>query len=103
MVGLVNRCEQIQRTSFPQRKDEPPVQIMSDSAQDLYEEVLEALSKRNQEIHDLQKYRGVGRMTYEEFLKLIPETTINTVERCSGHAGTYGVKKAHHDMAMKII
>ena len=43
MVGLVNRCEQIQRTSFPQRKDEPPVQIMSDSAQDLYQEVLEAL------------------------------------------------------------
>ena len=32
----------------------------------------------------------------------MPETTINTVERCSGHAGTYGVKKEHHKMAMKI-
>jgi glycerol-3-phosphate dehydrogenase subunit C len=47
------------------------------------------------------RVQNIGKKT-EEFLKLIPETTINTVERCSGHAGTYGVKKAHHAMAMKI-
>jgi glycerol-3-phosphate dehydrogenase subunit C len=35
-------------------------------------------------------------------LKLVPGTTVNTVERCSGHAGTYGVKKQHHETAMKI-
>jgi Fe-S oxidoreductase len=35
-------------------------------------------------------------------LKMIPETTINTIERCSGHAGTFGVKKAYHEQAMKI-
>ena len=35
-------------------------------------------------------------------LKLVPGTTVNTVERCSGHAGTYGVKKEHHKTAMKI-
>jgi Fe-S oxidoreductase len=27
---------------------------------------------------------------------------LNTVERCSGHAGTYGVKKPYHEIAMKI-
>jgi Fe-S oxidoreductase len=27
---------------------------------------------------------------------------LNTVERCSGHAGTYGVKTAFHATAMKI-
>ena len=47
------------------------------------------------------RVQNIGKKT-EEFLKLIPETSINTVERCSGHAGTYGVKKAHHNMAMKI-
>jgi glycerol-3-phosphate dehydrogenase subunit C len=35
-------------------------------------------------------------------LKLVPGTSVNTVERCSGHAGTYGVKKLHHKTAMKI-
>ncbi|MEQ1488146.1 MAG: heterodisulfide reductase-related iron-sulfur binding cluster [Methylotenera sp.] len=47
------------------------------------------------------RVQNIGKKT-EEFLKLIPETSINTVERCSGHAGTYGVKKAHHTMAKKI-
>ncbi len=47
------------------------------------------------------RVQNVGKKT-EEMLKLVPGTTVNTVERCSGHAGTYGVKKAHHDMAMKI-
>ena len=47
------------------------------------------------------RVQNIGRKT-EEFLKLVPETVLNTVERCSGHAGTYGVKKAHHQTAMKI-
>jgi Fe-S oxidoreductase len=47
------------------------------------------------------RVQNVGRKT-EEMLKLVPGTTVNTVERCSGHAGTYGVKKLHHKTAMKI-
>ena len=47
------------------------------------------------------RVQKIGKKT-EEMLKMIPETTINTIERCSGHAGTYGVKKAHHQDALKI-
>jgi len=47
------------------------------------------------------RVQNIGRKT-EEMLKLIPETALNTIERCSGHAGTYGVKKQHHQTAMKI-
>ena len=47
------------------------------------------------------RVQNIGRKT-EEMLKMIPETTINTIERCSGHAGTFGVKKATHQQAMKI-
>jgi Fe-S oxidoreductase len=32
----------------------------------------------------------------------VPDTQVNTVERCSGHAGTWGVKKQFHATAMKI-
>ncbi|MBX6393805.1 MAG: Fe-S oxidoreductase, partial [Burkholderiales bacterium] len=45
-----------------------------------------------------------GRKT-EEMFKLIGqsvEVKLNTVERCSGHAGTYGVKTPTHPIAMKI-
>lgn len=38
----------------------------------------------------------------EEFLKKIPGTEVKTTERCSGHAGTYGIKKQFHSNAMKI-
>jgi Fe-S oxidoreductase len=47
------------------------------------------------------RVQNIGRKT-EEMLKMIPETTLNTIERCSGHAGTYGVKKTSHQMSMKI-
>ena len=47
------------------------------------------------------RVQNVGKKT-EEMLKLVPGTAVNTVERCSGHAGTYGVKKLHHKTAMKI-
>ena len=46
----------------------------------------------------------IGKKT-EELLKLIGQTVtvqLNTVERCSGHAGTYGVKKPYHETAMEI-
>ncbi|MDP2986980.1 heterodisulfide reductase-related iron-sulfur binding cluster, partial [Hydrogenophaga sp.] len=47
------------------------------------------------------RVQNIGRKT-EEMLKMVPDTTINTIERCSGHAGTFGVKKATHQTAMKI-
>lgn len=47
------------------------------------------------------RVQNIGRKT-EEMLKMIPGTTVNSIERCSGHAGTFGVKKAYHQQAMKI-
>ena len=38
----------------------------------------------------------------QEMLKLVPGTSVNTVERCSGHDGTWGVKKEFFDNSMKI-
>jgi len=37
-----------------------------------------------------------------EALESIPQTEVLTIERCSGHAGTWGVKKEFHETAMKI-
>jgi glycerol-3-phosphate dehydrogenase subunit C len=45
--------------------------------------------------------QNFGRKT-EEMLKMIPETQVNTVESCSGHSGTWGVKKEFHSLAMKM-
>ncbi len=50
------------------------------------------------------RVQKIGKKT-EEMFKLVGRAVtvqLNTVERCSGHAGTYGVKKPYHETAMKI-
>ncbi len=37
-----------------------------------------------------------------DVLKLIPDTELEVLERCSGHDGTYAVKKEFHEISMKI-
>ncbi len=47
------------------------------------------------------RVQNIGRKT-EEVLKLLPDTKVHTVERCSGHSGIWGTRKEFHGMAMKI-
>jgi Fe-S oxidoreductase len=50
------------------------------------------------------RVQNIGKKT-EEMFKLIGQSVdvkLNTVERCSGHAGTYGVKEPSFPVAMKI-
>ena len=47
------------------------------------------------------RVQQIGKKT-EEMLKMVPGTSVHTHERCSGHAGTFGVKKATYQQAMKI-
>jgi len=47
------------------------------------------------------RVQNLGRKTYDA-LSLIPGTEVKVVERCSGHAGTFGVKKEFHETAMRI-
>jgi Fe-S oxidoreductase len=35
-------------------------------------------------------------------LKLVPGTEVEVIERCSGHNGTYAVKKEFHEASVKI-
>jgi glycerol-3-phosphate dehydrogenase subunit C len=37
-----------------------------------------------------------------EMLKMIPDTPVDVIERCSGHGGTFGVVKPTHDVAVKV-
>jgi len=43
-----------------------------------------------------------GGLKTQEALEAVPETQVLTIERCSGHAGTWGVKAEFHETALKI-
>jgi len=47
------------------------------------------------------RVQNVGQKT-REALQWVPDTTLNTVERCAGHDGTWGVKKEFFADSMRI-
>lgn len=48
-----------------------------------------------------QRVQNIGRKTCE-ILALAPDTSVEVVERCSGHDGTYAVKVETHEAAVRI-
>ncbi|MDK9723752.1 MAG: heterodisulfide reductase-related iron-sulfur binding cluster [Sterolibacteriaceae bacterium MAG5] len=49
-----------------------------------------------------QRVQNIGPKT-KEVLSLVPGTQVDIIERCSGHDGTYAVKREFHEFAMKIV
>jgi len=47
------------------------------------------------------RVQNIGMKT-RDLLNLVPNTKIDTIERCSGHDGTYAVKSEFHEASMKI-
>ena len=48
-----------------------------------------------------QRVQNMGPKT-KEVLSLIPDSEVVTIERCSGHDGTYALKQEFHDASVKI-
>ena len=48
-----------------------------------------------------QRVQQIGLKT-KEMLALVPDTSVEVIERCSGHDGTYAVKSEFHEISMKI-
>jgi len=47
------------------------------------------------------RVQNIGLKT-RDVLQLVPDTEIEVIERCSGHDGTYAVKKETHEISQKI-
>jgi len=47
------------------------------------------------------RVQNIGLKT-RDMLLLVPDTQVETIERCSGHDGTYAVKSEFHEISMKI-
>ncbi len=47
------------------------------------------------------RVQNIGMKT-RDILQLVPDTVVDAIERCSGHDGTYAVKKEFHEVSKKI-
>jgi Fe-S oxidoreductase len=61
----------------------------------------QSLGKVSYHIPCHSRVQNIGQKT-REMLEMVPDTKVTTVERCSGHAGTWGVKKEFHEISLKI-
>ena len=64
-------------------------------------EFKESLGKVTYQVPCHLRVQNIGLKT-RDALQLVPDTTIDVIERCSGHDGTYAVKKEFHDISKKI-
>jgi glycerol-3-phosphate dehydrogenase subunit C len=60
-----------------------------------------ALGKISYHVPCHLRVQNLGLKT-RDLLKLVPGTTVEVIERCSGHNGTYGVKKEYRAASVKI-
>jgi glycerol-3-phosphate dehydrogenase subunit C len=96
---------------FPEEED---VRVVRDAMNDPFEYLM---ARKRDGLLKTQFPRALGKVAYhvpchsrvqkiglktQEALEGVPDTQVLTIERCSGHAGTWGVKAEFHDMALKL-
>ncbi|MEP7301655.1 MAG: heterodisulfide reductase-related iron-sulfur binding cluster [Caldimonas sp.] len=118
IVSAIPSCTLMFKQELPLLfPDEPDVKLVQEAMFDPFEYLIARhrdgllktdfntpLGKVSYHIPCHGRVQKIGRKT-EEVFKLIGKSVtveLNTVERCSGHAGTYGVKTPTHPVAMKI-
>ena len=94
--------------------DEPDVKLVSEAMYDPFEYLVlrdkdgllkkdfqTPLGRVSYHIPCHSRVQNMGQKT-REAIEWVPGTTVTTVERCSGHDGTWGVKKEFYAASMKI-
>lgn len=94
--------------------DDPEVAKVRDAMYDPFEYLM--LRHRDGELNTEFK-KSLGKVSYQvpchlrvqniglktrDILQLVPDTEVAVIERCSGHDGTYAVKKEFHEISKKI-
>ena len=68
---------------------------------ELKTEFTKSLGKVSYQVPCHLRVQNIGLKT-RDMLQLVPDTQVEVIERCSGHDGTYAVKKEFHEISKKI-
>ena len=115
VVTLTASCGLMMKFEWPLILPESePVKALSAATRDICEYVV-ALSKAYGLAEGLKPVEGGVALHHAcharaqnmgaksaEMLRLIPDTKVDLVERCSGHGGSFGVMKGTHQIAVKV-
>ncbi|HVZ10274.1 heterodisulfide reductase-related iron-sulfur binding cluster [Rhodopila sp.] len=115
VIALVPSCALMLKFEWPLiEPDDPTVARLAKASFDLSEYVVDIAKKEGiapgmsdmPELMTLHmachaRAQNMGQKA-AEMLRLVPKAKVKVIERCSGHGGSWGFKKEHFDIAMKI-
>jgi glycerol-3-phosphate dehydrogenase subunit C len=115
IIALVPSCALMLKFEWPLiLPDDPDVKLLSQNTSDLSEYIVEIAKKDglapgldplpgSVSIHIAchSRAQNMGQKG-AELLRLMPETKVQVIERCSGHGGSWGVLKDNFEVAIKI-
>ncbi|MDN5870218.1 MAG: glycerol-3-phosphate dehydrogenase [Nitrococcus sp.] len=115
IIALIPSCALMIKFEWPLiAKSDPAVQKLARSTMDISEYIMDIA--RNEGLADgLQPLPG-GIMVHlacharaqnmgakaAEMLRLLPDSDVSVIERCSGHGGVWGVERDNFDVALKV-
>ena len=115
IVAPIPSCSLMYKQELPlMYPDDPDVQKVRDAMYDPFEylmlrhkdgklktEFAKSLGKVSYQVPCHLRVQNIGLKT-RDILQLVPDTSVEAIERCSGHDGTYAVKKEFHEISKKI-
>ena len=115
IVAPIPSCTLMYKQELPlMYPDDPDVQKVRDAIYDPFEylmlrhkegrlntEFAKSLGKVSYQVPCHLRVQNIGLKT-RDILQLVPDTVVEAIERCSGHDGTYAVKKEFHEISKKI-
>jgi glycerol-3-phosphate dehydrogenase subunit C len=116
LTALIPSCVLMFKQELPLMfPDDPEVQKVKNAFYDPFEYLMlrhkegklksdfkQGLGKVSYHAACHQRVQNIGQKT-REALALIPDTQVEIIERCSGHDGTYAVKKEFREFSVKIV
>jgi glycerol-3-phosphate dehydrogenase subunit C len=115
IIALVPSCALMLKFEWPLiLPDDPDVRALSKSTFDISEYVVD-IARKEGLVDGLKPVDGgitlhmachsraqnIGQKA-AEMLRLLPEADVQVIERCSGHGGSWGVKKGNFEVALKV-
>ncbi|RVU36088.1 glycerol-3-phosphate dehydrogenase [Hwanghaeella grinnelliae] len=115
VISLVPSCTLMLKFEWPLiSPDDEDVKLLSGSTFDISEYIVD-ISKKEGLAEGLKPLDGdvsvhiacharaqnMGQKA-AELMKLVPDTKLHVVERCSGHGGSWGIKKEFFEVGMKV-
>ncbi len=116
VLAIVPSCTLMLKYEWPLiNNDDQNIKLLSQNTFDICEYLYQILEPTgNKHLKPIKNFNGVtvhischsraqniGQKA-NDLLKLVPDLNIDVIERCSGHGGSWGIKKGNFDLALKV-